>query len=42
MSACEDILPNKFDTNDDNFEDDVDENVLRERQCGRRMAVVLD
>ena len=42
MSVCEDILPKKFEFEDidDNFDDD--DSYLRERQCNRRMAVVLD
>ena len=43
ISVCEDILPKKFefDDIDDNCDED-DDNYLRERQCNRRMAVVLD
>ena len=40
VSSSEDNLANKSD--DDEDEDVRDESVLRERQCGRRMAVVLD
>ena len=44
MESCEDIMSDKFndDSDDEERQEDVDENTLRERQCSRRMAVVLD
>ena len=44
VESCEDIMSDKFndDSDDEERQEDVDENTLRERQCSRRMAVVLD
>ncbi len=41
VSSTEDILSHK-DDDDEADEELSDENILRERQCARRMAVVLD